>query len=157
MDKIRFQGVLVKVMGLGILLTGPTGCGKSLAALKLAARGHIIVADDLVEITRDQYGLLTGQAVDPNKRVEVRGVGIWPVDVLFPHCTLMHSPVDLMVDLEEYVPQRDSGRFSPETSIYKLLGAEIPRVSLPITSRSDLDLMIEILVKALRHEGRVPN
>jgi len=152
---MRVQGVLVSVRGIGVLIRGPAGCGKSLAALNLMLRGHQLVSDDLVEIFSRDDKRICGRGVEPAVRIEVRGLGIYRATQLFPLGTVPQAHVDLIVDLDVYDPARDAGRTSPETTLTRLLGADLTTVRVPVASGMDAGLIIELLANAYQQGGTV--
>jgi HPr kinase/phosphorylase len=139
------RGALILVHGLGVLVRGPSGSGKSLAALNLMRRGHLLVADDVVKIMQGPTGEPMGKALEANVRIEVRGLGIFDGETLFPGATAPLARIDLVVDLDAFDGARDTGRIAPETSSSSLLGHEIPTVRLPLPTGGDAALMIEIV------------
>jgi len=106
-----------------------------------------LVADDLVEISADPNGGLTGFPVDPEARVEVRGLGIFPATWLYPEGTQPSASIGLIVELDSYEASRDAGRTIPETSASNLLGVDVPVVRLPLPANSDPGLLIEMVVR----------
>jgi HPr kinase/phosphorylase len=155
MDYSRIQAVLVIVHGVGVLVRGRPGSGKSLAALNLMRRGHKLVSDDLVELTPGPEGEPWGRAVEEDARIEIRGVGIYKARTLFPDATASSSPIHLVVDLDTYDSGKDSGRMIPETSATRLLGKDILTVRVPEPTGSDPALIIELLAKRFRESGSV--
>jgi HPr kinase/phosphorylase len=152
-DKIR--GCLVQVHGIGILLRGRSGAGKSLTALSLMRRGHYLVADDLVEIVADEGGPLMGKPVEEDVRVEVRGLGIFTARTLFRGGVVQSSPIDFIADLHSYDPLRDSGRIEPEARNTRLLDRNILAVRVPLAVGMDPALLIEILALRFSESGTV--
>ena len=75
MDPMKIRGVLVMVHGVGVLIRGPSGVGKSLAALNLMRRGHSLISDDLVEVTLNPAGDIVGRSVEEEVRIEVTRPG----------------------------------------------------------------------------------
>ena len=155
MKSIRMQGVLVLVHGIGVLVLGQLGSGKSAAALNLMLRGHHLVSDDLVEIFSDPLGKLMGGAVEEHVRIEVRGLGIYRAGSLFPNGTVKTAPIDFAVELVEYDPALDLGRTSPETAEMRILETTLFKVRVPVTSGTDSALLIELLARAFKHNGTV--
>lgn len=155
MATTKVQGVLVSVSGIGVLIRGPAGCGKSMAALNLMGRGHHLVSDDLVEVDSGAGRRLIGRGVEPEVRIEVRGVGIYRAAELFPSGTLPQAPIDLIVDLDVYDPARDAGRTSPETTVTRLLDADLTTVRVPVASGMDAGLIIELLAHVYEQRGTV--
>jgi HPr kinase/phosphorylase len=154
MTSIKVTGVLVNVHDVGVLIRGPSGSGKSLAALILMQRGHRLVSDDLVEVV-DRGGKLVGRSVEENVRIEVRGLGIFSAISLFPGGTVASSPIDLVVDLDVYDPVRDAGRTTPETGQSRLLQSDILTVRVPLPDRADVALLIELLARRFKENGTV--
>lgn len=153
MNSVRVQGVLVEIDGIGILLRGPAGIGKSLAALRLLDRGHCFVSDDLVEISVGPGARLWGRAIEKPARMELRGLGIFSVESLFPGQTLSSTLLGLVVDLDRYDPATDTGRIAPEVERAYYLGLCVPRVRMALASGVDPALFIDLLVRHLRHQG----
>ena len=91
MDYPRIQAVLIVVHGVGVLVRGRPGSGKSLAALNLMRRGHKLVSDDLVELVPGPDGEPWGRAVEQDARIEIRGVGLYKAETLFPGATVLSS------------------------------------------------------------------
>lgn len=151
----KIQGVLVAVSGVGILIQGPSGSGKSLAALRLMSKGHRLVSDDLVELYLDGDGNLMGKSVEEHVRIELRGLGVFRVEALFDDATASCSPVDLVVDLDTYDPGKDAGRTEPETNVIDLMGCERAKVRLPLARGSDAALLIELLARLFLQRGMV--
>ncbi|MFZ5867462.1 MAG: HPr kinase/phosphorylase [Thermodesulfobacteriota bacterium] len=147
MGSIRIQATLVTVHGVGVLIRGPAGSGKSWAALRLMDRGHRLVSDDMVEISADPHGALIGLPVDPEVPIEVRGLGIFPAIWLFPEGTQPSASIGLVAELDSYDASRDAGRTGPETSTSNLLGVDLPVVRLPLPAGSDPGLVIEMVVR----------
>jgi HPr kinase/phosphorylase len=156
MNTLKIQAVLVSIDGVGVLIRGPAGSGKSLAALNLMRRGHHLVADDLVDVFPDPQGeALIGRAVEERVRIEVRGLGIFFVDALFPHGTLPSAKIDFAVDLDEYEPARDLGRTSPETGKLRVMDIDLLTVRVPVASGIDAALLTELLARAFKTNGTV--
>ncbi len=155
MKPIRIQGVLVTVQGVGVLILGAPGTGKSLAALNLMRRGHHLIADDLLEVYPGPQGEPMGRAVEENVRIEVRGLGIYRAGSLFPEGTVRSAPIDFAVELAEYDPGRDLGRTSPETGEMRLLETGILKVRVPVASGADPALLVELLARIFKKNGTV--
>jgi HPr kinase/phosphorylase len=155
MGAITLRGVLVKVHGIGVLIRGPSGSGKSLAALNLMSRGHLFVADDLVEIVLGSNGRLVGKPLEEDVRIEVRGLGVFRARSLFGDRIAASCPIDFVVELDAYTPSADLGRTSPETSTERVLGRDLLKVRVPVAPGMDPGLLIELMVKVFGETGAV--
>jgi HPr kinase/phosphorylase len=155
MKTTKVQAVLVSVNGVGVLIRGPAGSGKSMAALNLMRHGHPLVGDDLVEIVSDTGAGLIGRGVEPDVRIEVRGLGIYRAASLFPAGTVSQASIDLVVDLDVYDPAGDAGRTSPETTVTHLLDKDLIAVRVPVASGVDPSLLIELLAHLYKQRGTV--
>ncbi len=155
MEPIRVQGVLVRIDGVGVFLRGHSGIGKSLAALHLLDRGHFFVSDDLVEISVGPEGRLMGSAVEESPRIEVRGLGVFHAESLYPGKIVSTTRLDIVVELDRYQGTRDAGRLAPEWEKARYLGLEVPRVRIPVASGFDPAVLVILLVRHLRHVGAV--
>ncbi len=97
MVSVTLKGVLVAVHGVGVLIRGPSGSGKSMAALGLISRGHKLVSDDVVKVSSDCNGTLLGRPLEEKVRIELRGIGVFYADSLVEGATVASSPIDFIV------------------------------------------------------------
>lgn len=145
----------MSVHDVGVLIRGPSGAGKSLAALNLMRQGHRLISDDLVEVIPGPDGGLVGRPVERDVRIEVRGLGIFKAETLFPDSVAPQCRIDFIVDLDAYDPERDSGRLAPEIWSTELLGKSILTVRVALPIGLDPSLVIELLAKRYRESGSV--
>lgn len=145
--RVDLHGVLVKVLDLGVLITGDSGVGKSEAALELVLRGHRLVADDRVRVTRPARGLL-GAGVQPlGHYVEVRGLGVLNAADLFGHAAVLEeSSVDLVVELVPW-EAGDFDRTGLEERCCDVLGVAVAHIRLPVRPGRNVAMLIEIAVR----------
>jgi HPr kinase/phosphorylase len=155
MDTIKIRGVLVMVHGVGVLLRGPSGSGKSLAALNLMRRGHSLISDDLVEVATGPGGELLGRSVEKEVRIEVRGLGVFEARTLFQHAVIPSARIDFVVDFDSYDPYRDAGRMIPETGTLRLLDHDLTTVRVPLPTGVEAALLIELLAWRFKESGTV--
>jgi HPr kinase/phosphorylase len=135
--RTRVQGTMVDIQGIGVLIEGPAGIGKSETALGLIARGSSLVADDVTELRRDAAGGLRASAVPATRyHMELRGLGIIHVPSLLGVASVRREKrLDLIVRLE---PAADGGaRESTEPAARELLGVAVPCVALPVAAGRD--------------------
>lgn len=142
---IRIHGVLVDVFGEGVLITGESGVGKSEAALELVKRGHRLVSDDAVDISKVSESTLIGKAPDITKyMIELRGIGIVDIKTLFGVSSVKETQViDLIIHLEEWNKDKPYDRIGLETSYQTLLGKEVPAHKIPIRPGRNLAIIVE--------------
>jgi len=154
------HGVLADVYGLGVLIQGEAGIGKSECALELLKRGHILVADDIVEIRQKRGGTLWGSCPAPLKYyMEVRGLGVLDVRLLFGvGAVLDSSRVELAVMLESWDPNRPFDRIGLEERTLRVLEVDIPLVKMPVSPGRNLAILIEVaaLNRRLKSQGYFP-
>ena len=147
---------LVEVHGLGTLILGSSGIGKSEAALDLVSRGHRLVADDAVLIRRISPSVLRGRTAELlAHHMEIRGLGVIDIEALFGTlATLDDRQIDLVVELTEWTD--DSDRLGVEESTYTLLEVALPLVRIPVQAGRTLGLLIETAARnqLLRWRGR---
>jgi HPr kinase/phosphorylase len=155
MNSSTIQAVLLRIDGVGVLIRGPSGSGKSIAALRLLDRGHRLVSDDLVEVVLDHNGRLMGLAVEKDARIELRGLGVFPAKSLYNNGVVGSSSIDLVVELDAYDASRDAGRMFPEVSVTYLLGGAVETVRVPLPIGADSALLIELLAKRFKEFGSV--
>jgi len=155
MNPMKIRGVLVTVHGVGVLIRGPSGVGKSLAALNLMCRGHSLISDDLVDVILGPKGEPIGRSVEEEVRIEVRGLGVFLARTLFPEAVAPSSRIDLIVDLDIYDHSRDGGRIAPETGTFRLLGYDLVAVRVPLPTGVDPALPIELLARRFKESGTV--
>jgi HPr kinase/phosphorylase len=153
--RTNVHGVLVKVSGLGVLIRGDAGIGKSECALELIKRGHILVADDVVEIRRRRGGQLVGSCPPMLKHyMEVRGLGILDVKLLFGvGSSIDSSDVEMEVNL---IAPSDGfiDRLGMEQQTVCILGAEISSLTIPVTPGRNLAVLIEVAALNQRLKGQ---
>jgi HPr kinase/phosphorylase len=143
------HGVLVDVYGMGVLLLGESGIGKSECALDLVHRGHRLVADDAVEIRRYPSGALVGRAAEMIRyHMELRGIGIINIKHLFGVSAVRASKsVELVIELQRWDPAKKYDRLGLDGETYGILDREIPLLRLPVASGRNLALLIEIAAR----------
>jgi HPr kinase/phosphorylase len=153
----REHGVLVDVYGLGVLIRGGAGIGKSECALELVKRGHIMVADDIVEIERRRGDILLGSCPNILKHyMEVRGLGIIDIELLFGVGSVMEQTnIEMEVHLVAAGKQYTCDRTGLEQKTTSILGVEIPSICMPVTPGRNLAVLIEVaaLNQRLKSEG----
>lgn len=142
---ISIHGVLVDVYGEGVLIMGESGIGKSEAALELIKRGHRLVSDDVVEISRVSDNELVGTAPDITRHfIELRGIGIIDVKTLFGvECVKDSQQIDLVIKLEEWDRDREYDRLGLEEEYTEILGNKVICHSLPIRPGRNLAVIVE--------------
>ena len=143
------HGVLVDVHGMGVLLIGESGIGKSECALDLITRGHRLVADDAVQISRFPSGELLGRASNLIRyHMELRGIGIINIKHLFGVSAVRTSQaVELVISLERWKPGEQYDRLGLSQETYEILGEKRPLMRLPVASGRNLAILIEIAAR----------
>jgi HPr kinase/phosphorylase len=152
------HGVLMDILGLGVLMTGESGIGKSECALDLIGRGHRLVADDAVEIRCRGEAILIGTCPELTRHhVEVRGLGLVNVTDLFGVSSTRSSKrVELVVHLERWEPGREYDRLGLDTATMTILGVQVPLVTMPVAPGRNLAMLVEVAARnqLLRSRGR---
>jgi HPr kinase/phosphorylase len=152
------HGVLVDVLGLGVLVSGESGIGKSECALDLVVRGHRLVADDTVEIRCRGGSILVGRCPEFTRHhMEIRGLGIVNVTDLFGvSATRASKRVELVVRLERWDSGREYDRLGLESDSIEILGVQVPLVTIPVATARNLAMLVEVAARnhLLRSRGR---
>lgn len=151
---IAIHGVLVDVYGVGVLITGESGIGKSEAALELVRRGHRLVADDVVEIRKINEHTLSGTAPEITKHfLELRGIGIIDVKMLFGAESVKEKQnIDLVLKLSEWNQKEEFDRLGLEEEYVEFLGNKVVCQSLPIRPGRNVAVIAE--VAAVNHRQK---
>jgi len=141
------HGSLVDVYGIGLLFTGRSGIGKSEIALDLVERGHRLVADDVVNITRRATDILIGSGSEMlQHHMEVRGLGIIDVRSLFGiRSVRLQKRIEVEVQLEEWDNAQDYERLGLDEEYKEILGVPIPTVKLPIFPGKNITVIAEVI------------
>lgn len=142
---ISIHGVLVDVYGVGVLIMGESGIGKSEAALELVKRGHRLVSDDVVEIRKVSDETLVGSAPDITRHfIELRGIGIVDVKTLFGVLSVRETQnIDLVITLEEWDKEKEYDRLGLEEQYTEFLGNKVVCHQLPIRPGRNLAVIVE--------------
>ncbi|MCR4904118.1 MAG: HPr(Ser) kinase/phosphatase [Butyrivibrio sp.] len=142
---ISIHGVLVDVYGVGVLITGESGIGKSEAALELIKRGHRLISDDVVEIRKVSDETLIGTAPDITKHlIELRGIGIIDVKTLFGVSSVMDTGnIDLVIELEDWDKDKEYDRLGLEEEYTEYLGNKVVCHRIPIRPGRNLAVICE--------------
>ena len=147
------HGVLVEVLGVGILLLGPSGIGKSECALELVTRGHRLVADDVVQLRRDGAAVYGAAPERIRHYTEIRGIGLLYVPDLYgPDAVRDEAEVDLVVRLERWREGAEYERVGLERASEKVAGIERPCLLLPVRPATSM----ATLTPARRRCGEAP-
>ena len=143
------HGVLVDVFGVGVLILGRSGIGKSECALDLILRGHRFVGDDVVFLYRRSPHTIFGCGIDMVKyHMEIRGLGIINIAKLFGvEATRELKKVEMVVELVEWESSKDYDRLGFEDESYTILGTGLPMVKIPVTPGRNLASIIEVAAR----------
>ncbi len=150
-ERVSLHGVFMDVLGVGVLITGDSGAGKSELALELISRGHGLVADDIVEFARVAPTVLEGRCPPLLQDfIEVRGLGILNVRTIFGETACRRKMrLRLSVHLERRLPGLDDPTRLPiEHAEQDILGVAVPRVVLPVAAGRNLAVLLEAAVRS---------
>jgi HPr kinase/phosphorylase len=140
------HGVLAEVYGLGILILGDSGVGKSETTLELIKLGHRLVADDVVEIRCFAGNILMGQGANKiiAHHMEIRGLGIINVTHLFGVGAIRDKKqIQLVVKLEEWDSKKNYDRIGTEEQFMEILGVRVPKLEIPVKPGRNIPVIIE--------------
>ena len=145
--RVTVHGVLVQVFGLGVLIIGKSGIGKSEAALDLVARGHRFVADDVVEVSEVSPLALKGRSPNLTQHhMEIHGLGIINVRELFGTLAILdEQQIDLVAELVEWNTEID--RLGLEDQRHTILHVSLPLIRLPVRPGRNLAVLIEVAAR----------
>jgi len=146
------HGVLVDVYGVGMLITGGSGIGKSETALELVKRGHRLVADDAVEIRQTADNLLYGSAPELIQHLlEIRGLGILNVMTLFgAGAVRTQKQISLVIKLENWQQEKQYDRLGLDEETTRIIEAEVPLVTVPVRPGRNLAVILEVAAMNFR-------
>jgi len=151
---ITRHGTLVDIYGVGVMLTGKSGIGKSECALDLVDRGHRLVADDVIKIYKKGEHILMGTGIAPDSslqyHMEVRGVGILDIAKIFGiRGVRLHKRIEIEINLVEWKPDTDIERVGLKEEVSNILEVEIPLVKIPLLPGKNISVIAEVV--ALNH------
>ena len=148
-ERTVMHAVLMDILGLGVLIIGESGIGKSECALDLIVRGHRLVADDAVEIRRRAETVLIGTCPELTRHhMELRGVGMINVKDLFGIASTRSSKrVELVVSLERWDPGREYDRLGLDDEFYEVLGLPVPLIRMPVAPGRNIAILVEVAAR----------
>ena len=156
----HLHGTLLDILGIGVLLEGKAGVGKSETALSLIERGHSLVADDLTILQRDGLGTLRGYAGELTRyHMEIRGLGLIHVPSLFGMASVRREKMlDMVVRLYKAGEETDVDRTGLEVESREIMGVEVPWIRLPVAAGRDMAHVVEVAamnqkLKLLGHDA----
>ena len=143
---ITRHGVLVEVYGEGILITGDSGIGKSETAIELIKRGHRLIADDAVEISKVSEKTLVGKAPEIIRYyMELRGIGIIDIRRIFGAGAVKETEkIELVINFEHWIEGKIYDRLGIETEYVDILGIKVPTINVPVRPGRNLAVILEI-------------
>lgn len=146
------HGVLVDIYGVGVLITGQSGVGKSETALELVKRGHRLIADDCVEIRQEDQDMLVGTSPELIEHLlEIRGLGIINVMTLFgAGAVRSHKKISLVMNLELWDNKRQYDRLGLDEERIKIIDTEIQKITIPVRPGRNLAVIIEVAAMNFR-------
>ncbi|GAB4168239.1 MAG: HPr(Ser) kinase/phosphatase [Rhodocyclaceae bacterium] len=157
-DTVELHGVMMDVLGLGVLITGASGVGKSELALELISRGHGLVADDIVEVAQVAPNSLEGRCPEMLENfLEVRGLGILNIRTIFGETACRRKiKVNLVIHLQRLERgQQESARLPLDASTEEILGVAVQKITIPVAPGRNLAVLVEAAVRStiLRFRG----
>lgn len=143
------HGTLLDVYGVGVLLSGKSGVGKSEAALELIKRGHMLVADDAVRIRKVSEDRLIGSCPPSiHNLMEIRGIGLIDIQAMFGVSAVTPSKsIDLVLELEVWDPAKMYDRIGLEEETTEILGVPLVRQTVPVRPGRNLAIIIEVAAR----------
>jgi HPr kinase/phosphorylase len=140
------MGSMVDILGVGVILRGESGIGKSESVLALIERGYSLVADDITKVTLVDGREVVGTSAEVTRNhMEVRGIGIINVAAMFGVKSIRHEKrVDLVVTLKSWNEVADVDRLGMEQEYVNILGIEVPHITIPVRPGRDLARLVEV-------------
>lgn len=140
------HGVLIEVYGEGILILGESGVGKSETALEVVKRGHRLIADDLVEVSRVSDTTLLGRAPEIIRHlIEIRGIGILDVKELYGVSSVkMQENINFVINLENWDEKKTYERLGIQEEFTEILGIKVPSITIPVRPGRNLAIIVEV-------------
>ncbi|MBI5904095.1 MAG: hypothetical protein HZB86_00845 [Deltaproteobacteria bacterium] len=137
------------VIGVGVVLMGPSGVGKSECALDLVLRGHRFIADDVIHVEKFGPETVVGQGSDLTEHhMEIRGLGIINIRDLFGlTATSQKKKLGLVIRIEEWDPNKEYDRLGLQDDTVKILGVSLPALLIPISPGRNLATIVEVAVR----------
>ena len=156
-EHTAMHAVLMDILGLGVLIVGDSGIGKSECALDLIVRGHRLIADDTVDIRRRAESILIGTCPELTRHhMELRGLGLINVKDLFGIASTRSSKrVELVVQLERWDPAREYERLGLDDEFFEILGLRVPLIRMPVAPGRSVAILVEVAARnqLLRSRG----
>jgi HPr kinase/phosphorylase len=156
---VTIHGTLIDIYGVGVLILGESGVGKSESALELILRGHRLVSDDTVSIRR-VGGILNGTGAEVSRyHLELRGLGIINIKDLYGVAAVRErKDLDLVVRLDPWQEGKDYDRLGLDEKTYTLLGVELPFIEMPVGAGRNLSILLEVAARhhLLKRKGYHP-
>lgn len=148
----NLHGVLMSIYGIGVLITGESGMGKSEVALELIKRGHVLIADDRVDVKKIHNTIMGYPAKLLIGMLEIRGIGIIDVSKMFGASALLDKcNVDVIVHLEKFDGKVEYARVGNEDTKYRnILGIDIPTITLPVSEGRTIAIILESAITNFR-------
>ena len=147
------HGVLMEVYGIGVLITGKSGIGKSETALELLMRGHRLVSDDTVEIKRVEEQLRGESPKLTRHFMEIRGIGILDIERLYGvGAVKQYEFIDLIVELEIWDEDKFYDRIGLDEETIEILDVKIPRVTVPLRPGRNIAMIVEVAARNNRQK-----
>jgi len=156
-ERTILHAVLIDLLGLGVLIVGESGIGKSECAMDLILRGHRLVADDTVEVRRRAESVVIGTCPELTRfHMEIRGLGVVNVRDLFGVASTRSSKrVELVVQLERWETGRQYDRLGLDEEFFDILGLKVPMISIPVAPGRSVANLVEVAARnqLLRSRG----
>lgn len=145
------HGELLDITGIGVLLIGESGIGKSETALELVHRGHMLVADDLVEVKRIKNKIYGYPSKLTANLLEVRGVGLIDVEAMYGVGGVLNQKrIHLVIEMEKWDDSKSYDRLGDENLTYDILGVKFQRIVVPVSAGRNLAVVIEAASRNFR-------
>ncbi len=150
--RVTMHGVLVDVYGIGVLISGKSGIGKSETALELLRRGHRLVADDLVDIVRiGQNQLMGSSPANIRHFMEIRGIGIIDVRQMYGIGSVMNKKnIEMVAELEIWDEKKQYDRLGMDENLTEILGVPLPNLLVPVMPGRNMAIILEVAARNQR-------